>query len=1500
MKKRVLSLLLALTMLIGMTPAAFAVGTSFSDVSDNAWYYNAVNWAVENNITGGIGNGMFGPEQTCTRAQVVVFLWAAADKPDPQSTVSPFTDVKESDWFFKAVMWAVENNITGGTSATTFSPDAACTRAAVATFLYAAQGKPGYASAEGTFTDVSTKDWFYAPVAWAVENNVTGGIGNGKFGPDQSCTRAQIATFLWKADQIGNDPIVTDPPVTTPPITPVPALVIKEQPVGKTIVYGETALLTVKASGGMEPYSYQWRVDGAAISGATEASYEAAENGSYSCVVTDANGTEVKSGSATVQVEMPEDGSVVITKQPVGGEITGSYLSLSVTASGGKKPYSYVWYRDGSPILGETKAFCPATVAGSYFCIVTDSENESVMSHPAEVTMAGAEYQITYHIPGNDEYLQAQTIENPNPDSYSSAVGLKLKEPEVPGYIFEGWFDGAGSYAELVKEIKVGTTGEMELYAKWSPVTYTITFHNPLEETKPMSYTVNTGATWKNPEWYRYIFTGWCDEKGNVVTELPKGTTGNITLYANWTSERNSTFPVKQLDDPIIVEDDESNQILFAYYIGRIENVPLDVITDYGKQSAQGLTWSETKEESYQIEQSEATKVAESISNATVNSSSWTLSEELSKHYEQSDEHSSEVTSEMAAASSVQHEATGKWSLSMGAGGSKTSSTETGQSFNLNAGLSTNLRVNTPFKNVKGDDNSSVGGSLGFEYENYSKNTESKTRSWNTNTGFEIGNSVSTNKSLSAKIGKSIGEKHSFSQSYGSTEEWSKSNELATTETEAREYSTTVTYSNAKTTSKSVTLDNKNAKDGYYRLVHAGTIHVFAVVGYDIATGSYYTFTYNVQDATKEPVQYLDYSKNDPAYCDYENGVLPFEVPLFVDEYINNKILATEGLTINSKTGKVTAYHGTGEYVIIPQYQSLDNGDGTYTVVEITGIEADVFAGNTKIKGVLLPESMTEIPASAFAGCTALTEVRGGSITRIGANAFKGCSALQNYTVSKNVEYMGVNAFTGVPEVAVYARNAAVAKAAFTGGAERILVNLADMTDTLSDYTINIGESTKTFELQGAMKTYSGLQIISKAEETVINGLTLKECEGTPLEIHSAKLGLNRVTVESGGLAMQLYADEVAISLYDEVKLSSRGSNAMSCSSISISQSDSNVHSKLILDGNMLVSGNVDGTGFVSFTKGKIIKFDTGTFTVTFDPNGGKVDETTRFVESGTAIGELPVPAKDYHSFEGWYTDLNGGEQVTADTTWPAAIDLTLYAHWTENGVSEWVLASELPAGAKVTGEKWTYTLTTITESKETALEGYTATGNTRWEQSGAGSKDYASFHKGFDKNHALYKEMAQSQPYANEETETTKREVSTKKAGYIYWHWMWKTDYSSSTTLAISPYSGKWDIYGVKGKGRNYNMFYALKSTVDCPYLSTGYCCSNNMKSYNCKEILPSNKSGVGTPRFFRFDYYTCSYIDYVKMFEYKKVETLESKTQVTASDTISNVQKWVQYREK
>lgn len=168
----------------------------FQDVPIDAYYYEAVKWAQKKGITGGIGNDLFGPYQSCTRAQIVTFLWRAAGSPEPEGAAAGMTDVAAGSYYEKAVAWAIENGITTGTADGLFAPDASCTRAQGMTFLFRASK----ASADGVpaFSDVAADAYYAEAVKWATDNGITTGVGGGKFNPNGTCTRAQIATFLYR------------------------------------------------------------------------------------------------------------------------------------------------------------------------------------------------------------------------------------------------------------------------------------------------------------------------------------------------------------------------------------------------------------------------------------------------------------------------------------------------------------------------------------------------------------------------------------------------------------------------------------------------------------------------------------------------------------------------------------------------------------------------------------------------------------------------------------------------------------------------------------------------------------------------------------------------------------------------------------------------------------------------------------------------------------------------------------------------------------------------------------------------------------------------------------------------------------------------------------------------------------------------------------------------------------------------------------------------------
>ena len=169
----------------------------FEDVKENDWFYKAVLWGAENKVVAGLTETKFGPAAVCTRAQIVAFLWRAADRPEPQSTECPFTDVAESEFYYKAMLWAVENNIAKGYAEDKFAPDATCTRAEMATFLWRVDGRKPV-EGESPFSDVTNADYFYTPAIWASQNKIVSGYEDGTFAPYNTIARAETVTMLYR------------------------------------------------------------------------------------------------------------------------------------------------------------------------------------------------------------------------------------------------------------------------------------------------------------------------------------------------------------------------------------------------------------------------------------------------------------------------------------------------------------------------------------------------------------------------------------------------------------------------------------------------------------------------------------------------------------------------------------------------------------------------------------------------------------------------------------------------------------------------------------------------------------------------------------------------------------------------------------------------------------------------------------------------------------------------------------------------------------------------------------------------------------------------------------------------------------------------------------------------------------------------------------------------------------------------------------------------------
>lgn len=512
---------------------------------------------------------------------------------------------------------------------------------------------------------------------------------------------------------------------------------------------------------------------------------------------------------------------------------------------------------------------------------------------------------------------------------------------------------------------------------------------------------------------------------------------------------------------------------------------------------------------------------------------------------------------------------------------------------------------------------------------------------------------------------------------------------------------------------------------------------------------------------------FLDYSY-DGTFTEYENGVLPFEIPADVYDYVGERTMRTSGLVIDNQTGMVTNYQGEDSYVFVPTYVSVPTLSGdNYRAVKVTGIEADAFSKNANIEGVILNDFVTEIPNGAFEGCTSLKAVYCPNVVSIGDKAFKGCSSLVKFSLPAKVTNIGTDAFVGVNELSVVASKKSVAESTVSSGAKKITLNIAGIADEMTGTEIMVPASTDSFALQGDGKSFHNLKVRSDAATTTLNGLNFVDCTGIPIRVSSEKLNLQAVSVNSPGYGMLLTADNTEVSLYDNTSVTSSNGTAIICRNMDVVLSpeaiSNGVASKLRVSGNILACGNVTGTKNIVRPNGTIntidaatfAKYEKGEFVITFDANGGSVAPESKTVYFGDPVGELPIPTRADCTFEGWYTE--DGTLVTDTMAYEFSDGVTLKAHWK----SDWILASDLPEDGTVTNTKWTYDLTTRTTSNSsTPPAGYTQYKDPTWVWGPYGN----------------WSGWSRTQYYSSDSRKVESRTV-TDQAGYTrYRYWIYRT----------------------------------------------------------------------------------------------------------------------------
>lgn len=1129
-------------------------------------------------------------------------------------------------------------------------------------------------------------------------------------------------------------------------------------------------------------------------------------------------------------------------------------------------------------------------------------------------------YSITYHISNGDEYLAQQTIQNDNPTTYTSEQGVsKFANPSVPGYQFLGWYDlPSGDAAENIKSIPAGTTGNIDLYARWEKLTYKVNFSSELIPVASETYTVDEEHVLPSPKLDGYIFSGWSDDNGNVIKNIPAGTVGAKTYTANWISERNQAWTYKDYGTPLMYEDSDTNTILFVYNIGEIRNVPLSVVHDFGKINSNGVTKTHTETFKKSISQDCMDKYTNTVKKATTDSYSWTLAKEWSDSTTVNESWAKENSVTQEQINSYYKNQSNNWYVSSGSSGSDSitqsdsssssamlssvrnkktddkhsTSTETNVSANLDIKNTTTIGAKVPvdFVSISAENKTEIGlglsasrtdkestssrvqtdntDSASYNSSKSSSTTKNSTASWNNESGYGGSSEVGQSSTASKAISEKISQEYNIGKSYINTDSQSSTQGTQASESKSDEYSSAVTYSTATGEEVTETYTTQNTMSGYHRWIMAGTAHVFAIVGYDIASKSYFTNTYSVMD--DKMYEYEDYSYQTASYDDNESSLIQFDIPMDITKYVANRVCESDGLEV-SKSGIITNYTGTDDYVVIPEYKVIDNKDGTNSVIKVTGISASAFAGKN-ITGVELSDYITEIPANAFKNCTALKFVNAAGIKKIGSNAFAGCTSMEELTIGANITSLGTNIVSNKTLLTVSAANKSIVEATVNSGAKEVYLRVTDKCTNLNNSTLTIPNTMETFTINGFGKTYNNLRIVSNAKKTIINRMNFV-CDGqTPLTISSPNVELHETTIKSPGICLALTADKTNLALRGECELTASTGNSMLCKQISLSQIDPALATSLKVNGNLLIATSekdiLSGKNLLKVT-GKIVgitvdefnKYLNGVFTVSFNANEGVVNESSKTVVYGSTYGSLPTPTRDYYTFDGWYTAKTGGNKITESSVFNSAENITLYAHWTKNPTSDWVLESTLPKGASVVDQKWTYDLTSKTSSSSSSMSGWTKYDTKRTGWGGTQGPVYSNPSNG-------------SRNVWSEQYETSRTHH------YVYYH------YANSAFTSFS--------YAQSNTYRNYREYDVTSAlTYHKDYSGhAGYRYYHNGTNYYIVWLSREyDDVSYGTRWYYQEPVYT---------YYYKKTEAKESSTEVKASDSISNVKKYVKYINK
>ncbi len=1111
------------------------------------------------------------------------------------------------------------------------------------------------------------------------------------------------------------------------------------------------------------------------------------------------------------------------------------------------------------------------------------TENIELYAHVTEMV-----YDITYNL--------YQTPVTSAPSSaqqhYTVSKGnSNLYNPEINNYKFLGWYDNDGTE---YKTIPIGTTGNITLNAYYTSLrnlAVSKNDSNPIiledQNTNVVYFTYEIGEIRNiplnadKPFWEIQSVAGLSQQVSETyTTSITNSEAENVSKTISDMTSNSSTWTLSEnWNDVTTVNETWAKSIQKDTEVCKTEATTSSGTLSISAQNG-GSTYHKTEDGS---------TVYDYDTKTVTNDKGHQFDASLSGNYTNKTEVSLGASSEYGATDSYGYTSKSKDNeYNHSASGSDKDAVSSGikyeNGFEVNAGLKYGYHNNTNTVTKTGTDKVTVNSEI-----------DENTSSWNYAGAFSSTQQHSTSQTVRNALSDIVTTTKGYGNSYSKGGSDTKTQGFSSTASNTTGTSSSVTYSKleSKTTTSTYSVDGKI--EGKYRSILVGKAHVFAVVGYDYATKSYFTYTFSVMDDKVE--EFLDYTPKGGSFDDCEYSCLPFEIPYDVFEYVSGRTSKTTGVqyitdSLNG-TAKVTGYVGESKDVIIPSYVS--DGKQAYKVTEISG---KAFAGKS-VRSVSLGEFITEIPDGAFKNCTMLEEVVG-SFTSIGNEAFSGCVNLTNINIPSNVVKIGTDAFVGAKSISVRAVNSLASyteavqqlpdasdeeirakqkeitqefiKAILDSGAQNIVLDISYIAEgTPLSLTVPKIES---IEINGGTKTYNDFRIDSSAENTTLNELTVVDSRGTPIKVDSGKLTLRKVFVNSNTTAVILKRDGAILSLSQDSAVKTNSSYAIIGKNLVIESqvTADGASGYLGVTGNLGYVNSINGEDYANIKDGSLkeiseeefAKYILGQSVITFDVNGGKLDdsELSRTVFYGEKIGALPVPTRDYYSFVGWYA--SDGTQVTEDTVISELDDVTVKAHW----LSGWVTADSLPENASIDAEKWTYTLREYTEQSTDSYSGWTKYDTKRTSWGTTQGPVYSNPSNGY--------RNVWSEQY-----------VASTTTHYTFYH---RYGWGYNTSTGKNSYVWGSDSQLGSGERHEIDLTYDLSK-------SSNFAGNSCWKGYTCPHCGQANvwlgrSTYVAENKADRWYYQEPVYTYY-----YYRDVSQEAMNKPDEQENISNVQKWVKY---